>query len=406
MDRRGVLAAFVTAAYPAPRLVRWIEACGLSRVPSVQRFVARAAPVSGERVHALWAGEPFSQFGNRVRGVAPWTGGWADRLDLLARGLYAAGAARLVRGFGGVDGRCIYHYRSGFGGGSVEAARRRGWICLCHHTIAHPAVLAHLVTHGGRLPPAGQSGPIDRNWRAILADVDRADHVCTESEFARSTFIHQGWGADRITALPQGIDDEFLAGIPERVAPPGGGPLRLLFAGSFGRRKGGPVLAEALSHLGENDGVDWRLDLCGPVDPDAAADFRRLSADPRVTYHGTLSSSDLAARMTAAEVFVFPTLAEGSARVQFEALAAGCYLVTTPNGGSIVVDGEHGALIEPGSVRAIVDAIRHAASGRPRVARIGACNAALVRRDWREADYGARMLDLYERLSRAGRQRR
>ena len=171
--------------------------------------------------------------------------------------------------------------------------------------------------------------------------------------------------------------------------------MRLLFAGSFSRRKGGPELAEAMRHLGD---VAWRLDLCGPVDPDASAAFRRLGADPRVTYHGNLPAQELAARMAAADVFVFPTLAEGSARVLFEALAAGCYVVTTPNGGSIVVDGEHGRLIAPGSTRDIVGALRHAANDRDRIARTGARNAALVRRRHRQADYGARLFGLYDRL--------
>ena len=84
------------------------------------------------------------------------------------------------------------------------------------------------------------------------------------------------------------------------------------------------------------DDVDWRLDLCGQVEPGTAAAFGRLAADPRVTYHGMLPLKDLAARMAVAEVFVFPTLADDSARVVWEALAAGCYVVTTANAGSIV----------------------------------------------------------------------
>ena len=391
--RRGALAGFLTGGYPVPRLVRWIEAAGLSRAPPIGRFLARAAPVPGEHVHALWAGEPFSQLGNRIRGSSRLTTGPADRLHLLSRRLYAASAARLLRRLAEAHGRGVYHYRAGFGGGSVEVARQLGWVCLCDHSIAHPAVLEYLVTHRGRLPPTGESGPIDRNWRAIEADIDRADRVLANSDFVKSTFIHQGWDAGSIDVIYLGGDDEFLSAIPERA--PHDGPLRLLFAGSFSRRKGGPELAEAMRHLGD---VAWRLDLCGPVDPDAATAFRRLGADPRVTYHGVLPAPDLAMRMAAADVFVFPTLAEGSARVLFEALAAGCYVITTPNGGSIVADGEHGRLIPPGSTQDIVEAVRHAAGDRDRIARTGARNAALVRESYRQADYGARLFGLYGRL--------
>ena len=116
--RRGVLAGFITGGYPVPRLVRWIEAAGLSRAPPIGRFLARAAPVPDEHVHALWAGEPFSQLGNRVRGPSRLATGLADRLQLLSRRLYAASAARLVRRLAEGRGRGVYHYRAGFGGGS------------------------------------------------------------------------------------------------------------------------------------------------------------------------------------------------------------------------------------------------------------------------------------------------
>lgn len=391
--RRGALAAFITGACPTPGTARWIETVHLSRVRSIGRFLARAVPLPPERVHALWAGEPFYQLGSRVRGSSMFSARLADRLHLASRGLYAAGAARVIGRLAEARDRGIYHYRAGFGGGSVAAARRRGWICLCDHSIAHPAVLAYLVANAGRLPPAGEAGPIDGNWRAILADIDRADHVLANSDFVQSTFLHQGGDPGKVDVVYQGIDDEFLSAIPERE--PHEGPLRLLFAGSFERRKGGVELAEALSNI---DDVDWRLGLCGPVARDSKTAFDRFAADPRVTYHGNLPRPDLAARMALADVFVFPTRAEGSARVLFEALAAGCYVVTTANGGSIVVDGEHGRLVPSGSASAIADALRHAAGDRPRVARIGARNAALVRRRYAQADYGARLFDLYERL--------
>lgn len=389
----GALAAFVTGAYPTPGLRKFIESTGLSRLRPLGRFLSREEPMPGELVRALWAGEPFYQLGSRSRHIRFLSGGFADRAHLFSRALYAGGASRVIRALGDPGGRGIYHYRAGFGGRSVDVARRHGWLCLCDHTIAHPAVLEYLVGNAGQMPPDGQAGPIDRNWQAILDDIDRADHVLTNSDFVKETFAHQGWDAGKVDVIYLGIDDGFLSAIPE----PGehDGPLRLLFAGSFNRRKGGPELAEAIMRL---EGVDWELGICGPVGADSASAFRELSADSRVTYHGILPAPDLAARMAEADVFVFPTLAEGSARVLFEAMASGCYMITTANGGSIVADGKHGRLVEPGSVDSIVDAIRGAAADRGRVRDIGVANAALVRRDYRQADYGSRLFELYNRL--------
>lgn len=392
--RRNVLTAYLTGAYPTAGLVRVIKAMGLRRFPAVARFLGRGEPIPSERIHAFWAGEPFSQLGSRARGISFLSSGFADRLHLIARGLYAASAGRVLRGLPKAESRGIYHYRAGFGGKSVEVARARGWICLCDHTIAHPRVLEYLVQNEGRMPPDGEVGPIDANWQAILDDIDRSDHVVTNSDFVKSTFAQQGWDAGKVDVIYLGVDDGFLSSIPTRVHNTSG-PLRLLFAGSFNRRKGGPELGEAVSQLGD---VDWTLDICGPVGPESAAAFAKLSSDPRVTYHGNLPSRELAARMAESDVFVFPTLAEGSARVLFEAMAAGCYVITTANGGSVVVDGEHGELIAPGRVDDIAAAIRRAAKNRGRVAEIGAHNAVLVRERYRQSDFGSHLFAFYERL--------
>ncbi len=369
----------------------WLQrATKLLRIAALDRLLVRSVDLPDALVHAIWTGEAVAQLAKLIHSRSAAT---AERLDVLARRLFAHRASRLFEPLPPAVGRGIYHYRSGFGGVSVEAARQRGWLCLCDHSMVHPGVVAHLFSHNGTLPPTGQTGRMGLNLRSILADVERADHVLVNSEFVKSTFLHQGWADDGISVIPQGVDDGFLSVIPERAAPEG--PLRMLFAGFFSRGKGGHVLSEALRHL---DAIDWRLDICGPVDADSAADLKRLAADARISYLGSLLPPALAARMAAADIFVFPTLAEGSARVVFEALAAGCYVVTTVNAGSIVVDGEHGRLIEPGNAHALTDALRQAARNRKGIARVGANNAALIRRSHRQQHYGDRLFCLYRHL--------
>lgn len=150
------------------------------------------------------------------------------------------------------------------------------------------------------------------------------------------------------------------------------------------------------------DGFRWTLEVAGTV----AADVPRrgeLMKDPRISVSGWLPREELAKRMAAAEVFVFPSLAEGSARVVFEALAAGCYVVTTRNSGSIVEDGIHGRLVPPGDPHRLATAIRGAAADRRQLAEVGRRNAALVRARYRQRDYGESLAALYEKLlSRGG----
>ncbi len=60
---------------------------------------------------------------------------------------------------------------------------------------------------------------------------------------------------------------------------------------------------------------------------------------------GRVSHADMPARMAAADVFVFPSLFEGSAVVTYEALACGLPSVVTAQAGSVVRDGIEGFVV-------------------------------------------------------------
>jgi glycosyltransferase involved in cell wall biosynthesis len=194
-----------------------------------------------------------------------------------------------------------------------------------------------------------------------------------------------------------GIDDHFLEQADAAPPPEGEGALRLMFAGRMERDKGAEELIGA---LGELPALDWRFTIAGPVAAEITGEHHEFLGEERVRLLGTVSRAELARQMKASHVFVFPSHAEGSARVIFEALACGCYVITTPNSGSIVEDGVNGALIAPGDRLALREAIESAASDRAGIAEIGARNAALVRERFRQSDYGDALAALYHRLAR------
>jgi glycosyltransferase involved in cell wall biosynthesis len=65
-----------------------------------------------------------------------------------------------------------------------------------------------------------------------------------------------------------------------------------------------------------------------------------------------------------ADVFVFPSLYEGSALVIYEALASGLPVITTPNSGSVVRDGLEGYVVPIRDARALAEKIAQLYSDR------------------------------------------
>jgi glycosyltransferase involved in cell wall biosynthesis len=118
-----------------------------------------------------------------------------------------------------------------------------------------------------------------------------------------------------------------------------------------------------------------------------------------VTVSGFLPRLQLAERMSKAEVFIFPSLAEGSARVIFMAMACGCYVITTPNSGSIVKDGINGSITPAGDVNKLEKSIRQTLmTDRSEIARIGNGNSELIRSSYTQDQYGEKIFKVYERL--------
>ncbi len=392
--RRGLLSCFITGAYPTPAARRLLAVGGLGRNRRLARLAARREAIPDAMVRTMWAAEAIYSVAMAARRIAPRSALWLNAWSFRYCGRRAVRNVRSAA----ARGARVYHYRSGFGHQSVREAKRLGMVALCDHSIAHPAVLQPLIADGGRMPRR-TTLELDRLWADILADIRLADAVLVNSEFVRRTFFHAGEDPARIHVIYLGVDDAFLDALPAHGRRHHAGPLRMLFAGAFGRRKGADTLIEALQML---DDVPWTLEIAGEIGPEVAR-RAELLRDGRVIAHGWLPRGELARLMSGCELFVFPSLAEGSARVIFEALAAGCYVITTPNAGSVVEDGVHGRLVAPDDPRQLAAAIHVAAARRSELAEVGRRNAALVRARYRQRDYGDRLAALYAQLLGARR---
>jgi glycosyltransferase involved in cell wall biosynthesis len=82
-----------------------------------------------------------------------------------------------------------------------------------------------------------------------------------------------------------------------------------------------------------------------------------------------------------ADLFVLPTLAEGSATAHIEALACGIPVVTTPNCGTLIQDGAEGFLVPIRDASALADRIEAIVTNRKLRAQMGARARALALRE-------------------------
>jgi starch synthase len=160
---------------------------------------------------------------------------------------------------------------------------------------------------------------------------------------------------ERVHVVHNGIDTVSWSPVddPDRVRSHGVDPGRpsVVFVGRITRQKGLPLFLRSCRELPP----DVQLVLCAgaPDTPEIQAEVEGLVAELAATREGVvwiremLPRPDVVALLSAARVFVCPSIYEPLGIVNLEAMACETAVVATATGGipEVVVDGETGLLV-------------------------------------------------------------
>lgn len=220
--------------------------------------------------------------------------------------------------------------------GVIREAKRRGMAVVYEQVIA-PQVGRIMREERARFPGLEQQdadAAVEAGIRKDAEVWDLADLVLAPSPFVREGMIELGADPDRIGLVPYGLPEHWFGGPTQPVTG------RVLFVGSVGLRKGSHYLAEACRIL-RRRGSSIEFRVVGAYNPQEIAS--PLFEGP--VYVGQVPRNQVRKEFEQADVFAFPTLAEGFALVHLEAMACGVPVVTTPNCGPAVRDGEDGFIV-------------------------------------------------------------
>lgn len=305
-------------------------------------------------------------------GLGARSGGVGTLLDNLIRAwgdMPGAPAARVVdtRGQGGW-GDGVRHFPTALWALMVWLATRPGAPVHAHMTTRgsclRKAMLAALAMaggapvvmhlHGADFPDFCRRLP----WPARVAlgaVLRRAAAVLVLGPAWRTAVIAAfGLESARVHVLPNGVP----APAP-RPAVRRPGPVRLLFLGRIGARKGVPTLLAALASPALRD-RDLQATIAGDGD---AVPYRAAAAaaglSGRVAFPGWLDRAAAAALLADADLLVLPSYHEVLPMAVLEALAAGTPVIATPVGAlpDYLTAGETALLVPPGDVPALAAAI-------------------------------------------------
>ncbi len=214
----------------------------------------------------------------------------------------------------------------------------------------HPASMRRILTEELSAHP-DCADSLRQEWELALPEEDfqhlvrettMAAHFLAASSFTRSTLVEHGTPPSSVTVVPYGVDSaRFTPSADRRPVP--GSPLRLLFVGRINQRKGIKYLLEALRLLNTQN---VHLTVCGRV-VDSLDLFKPFAA--QVDIRPDVSAQELVAQYQAADLFVFPSVAEGFGQVLLESLASGLPVLSTTHTAApdLIDDGSQGFVVEP-----------------------------------------------------------
>lgn len=234
-----------------------------------------------------------------------------------------------------------------------------------------------------------------------------ADIIVVNSEWSREALIAEGVHPGKIEILPLAYESEDEQQKAEGRSAPSQKenefqlstssvstlpPLRVLWLGQVNVRKGIHYLL-AGARLLERENIHFDVVGSPGILPGAVA------ATPRnLTFHGPVSRDRAAEWYRQSDVFVLPTLSDGFAITQLEALAHGLPVITTANCGRVVEPGRTGFIIPPRDPQALADAILKFATDRKLSAVMApACREAV--KAFSVEEYGKRLVGIIQRHS-------
>jgi len=251
---------------------------------------------------------------------------------------------------------------------SFRAARERGFKRIYDLPIAYWQTSQRLLREEAESypdwePTLGATRDSDEKLSRKTGELEFAQLVVCPSNFVLESLPAEARAQKQCLVAPFGSPDVDL----REGATKNSGRMRLLFAGSMTQRKG---LADLFAAMKLVNSKEVELVVLGSLLLPLSW-YRKRFAD--FIYEPPRPHGEVLRLMQSCDVFVLPSIVEGRALVQQEAMACGLPVIATKNAGAddVIVEGETGFLVPIRSPETIAEKINWCAQNRPLLSGMG-----------------------------------
>lgn len=180
------------------------------------------------------------------------------------------------------------------------------------------------------------------DYKLRLVTYEEADYILCPSDFVRNSFLSKGFSPSKLLKVNFGFPPVEVEVAKEKYK--NRETFRVLYVGQLNYRKGLHYAIEAFKKVKH---PKKEFVIVGPET--SVTGLEKTSIPAEVTFTGALKGEELKQQYREASCFVLPSLEEGLALVQCEALSFGLPLLITTNtgGADLITDGVEGFIVPP-----------------------------------------------------------
>ena len=236
-------------------------------------------------------------------------------------------------------------------------AKTQGWKTILGQIDPGPIeeeIVAAEAEREPSLAPNWTRAPADY-WKSWREECDIADRIMVNSEWSRSCLVKAGVNDSKLFVIPLAYESPMTDTPITREYPPHftpARPLRVLFLGQINLRKG---IARLLKVARSFQSQPVEFLMVGPIQIIIPEDLR---SNQKIRWFGPIARNKVQNHYERADVFLLPTLSDGFALSQLEALADRLPVIASRRCGEVVMDRVNGLLLEEPTDAAIEEALQ------------------------------------------------
>ena len=285
---------------------------------------------------------PILELANRVKGYIPFFSN--ESINLSLKRVHAFIVAKQL------DDVDLLVAWSGSSLQAIIRAKKMGIPVVVERGSTHHSFQMHILEEESEIC-GFEFTPDYYIWERDLLEYELADYISVPTNFVKNTFLQYGVPESKLLVNAYGVDLSSFYQVKKDDDI-----FRVIFCGQMSFQKGVHYLLQAFTELDIEGAELW---LIGGIDPTMESYIRGFLSDS-IIYKGSFPQSELCKLYSQGSVFCMPSIQEGMAMVQLQAMACGLPLICSEATGGediLSVNGEEGFVVPIRSVSGLKEKI-------------------------------------------------